>query len=167
MVFLAVMAVVAGFWNVTGDFGALMGHGHTHNFFYGFFHPFTQPLPLLSLLMGVLGILLAWAMYCKKIISPERLGAMFKPLYTTFLRKYWFDELYEDIIVRWVLMRGLFAGFEFFDTRGVDGAVNGVANGVTATGRVLRRVNTGQLQLYGLFMGIGVVVIILAVYFFG
>ena len=30
MVVLAVLAVVSGLWNVTGHFGALMGHGHTH-----------------------------------------------------------------------------------------------------------------------------------------
>ncbi len=167
MVVLATLAVVAGFWNVTGGFGALMGHGETRGFLHGFFHPFTQWLPWLSLILGGLGILLAWAMYCKKVISAERIGDIFRPLYTVFFRKYWFDELYENIIVRMALMRGLFAGFEFFDSRGVDGAVNGVASTAIATGRGLRQANTGQLQFYGLFMGIGAVVIILAVYIFG
>jgi NADH-quinone oxidoreductase subunit L len=32
MVILAVLAVVSGFWNVTGQFGAFMGHGETHGF---------------------------------------------------------------------------------------------------------------------------------------
>ena len=50
---------------------------------------------------------------------------MFKPLYTLFYRKYWFDELYEGVIVRLALLKGLFAGFQLFDSYGVDGAATG------------------------------------------
>ena len=167
MVVLAILAVVSGLWNVTGHFDAFMGHGHTHGFLHGFFHPFTQPLPWISLMLAGLGILLAYAMYSKKWISPERIGSLFKPLYTLFYRKYWFDELYENIIVRIALLRGFFAGLETFDNLGVDGVVNGVANGAIAGGRVIRRAQTGQLQLYGLFIGIGVLAIMLVLYFFG
>ena len=166
MVVLAILAVVSGFWNVTGHFGTLMGHGETHSFVHGFFHPFTQPLPWISLILAGLGILLAYAMYSVKWISPERIGSLFRPLYTLFYRKYWFDELYENIIVRIALLRGLFAGFEQFDNSVVDGAVNGVANGTLAGGRAIRRAQTGQLQLYGLFIGIGILAIMLVVYFF-
>ncbi len=167
MVVLAILSVVSGLWNVTGHFGAFMGHGETHGFVEGFFHPLTQPLPWISLILAGLGILLAYAMYSKKWISPERVGSLFPPLYTLLSRKYWFDELYENIIVRLVLLRGLFAGFQFFDERGVDGAVNGVADGVRAGGRVIRQAQTGQLQLYALAIGVGIVVIILCVYFLG
>ena len=167
MVVLAVLAVVSGLWNVTGHFGAFMGHGETHGFLAGLFHPFTQPLPWLSLILAGLGILLAYAMYSKRSISPERIGSLFKPLYTLFYHKYWFDELYENIIVRAALLKGFFAGLETFDNRAVDGAVNGVANGAIAGGRAIRHAQTGQLQLYGLFIGIGILAIMLAVYFFG
>ncbi len=166
MVVLAILAVVSGLWNVTGHFGAFMGHGETHGFAYGLFHPFTQALPWLSLILAGLGILLAYAMYSAKWLSAERIGSMFKPLYTLFYRKYWFDELYENVIVRIGLLKGLFAGFQLFDSYGVDGAVNGIANTAVATGRAIRRAQTGQLQLYGLVMGIGLVAIILALYFF-
>jgi len=167
MVVLAALAVVSGLWNVTGHFGAFMGHGHTHSFVHGFFHPFTQTLPWLSLLLAGSGILLAYAMYSKRWLSAERIGGLFKPLYTLFYRKYWFDELYENIIVRIVLLKGFFAGLELFDNNAVDGIVNGVANGTIAGGRAIRRAQTGQLQLYALFMGIGILAIIFVVLFFG
>lgn len=168
MVVLAVLAVVSGFWNVTGQFGAFMGHGETHSFIEGLFGIFTHsPIPLVSLAVAGSGILLAYAMYSAKWISPERIGSMFKPLYTLFLRKYWFDELYENVIVRKALVGGFFAGLEQVDTYGVDGAVNGVADGTLAGGRALRRAHTGQLQLYGLVIGIGILVIILVLYFAG
>ncbi len=167
MVLLAILSVASGFWNVTGAFGQFMGHGETHSFVDGFFGILAQPLPWLSLILAGLGILLAYAMYSAKWLSAEQVGSMFKPLYTLFYRKYWFDELYEGIIVRIVLLKGLFAGFQLFDSYGVDGAVNGVASGAIATGRALRKAHTGQLQLYGLFIGIGILAIILCLYFFG
>ncbi len=167
LVILAALAIFSGFWNVTGHFDAFMGHGETHGFFAGLFHPFTQPLPWLSLILAGAGIFLAYAMYRKSWISAERIGGMFKPLYTLFYRKYWFDELYENIIVRNALLKGLFAAFEQFDSRVVDGTVNGVADGAIVSGRTIRHAQTGQLQLYGLFIGIGILAIVFVIYFFG
>jgi NADH-quinone oxidoreductase subunit L len=167
MVVLAFLAVVSGWFNVTGQFGAFLGHGETHGFAEGFFGILTHPLPWLSLILAGLGILLAYAIYSAKWLSAERIGSLFKPLYTLFYRKYWFDELYEDIIVRIALLKGLFAGFQVFDNNAVDGAVNGVANATIAGGRAIRRTQTGQLQLYGLVIGIGILAIVLCLYFFG
>jgi NADH-quinone oxidoreductase subunit L len=167
MVVLAILAVVSGFWNVTGQFSAFMGHGETHSFAQGFFGILSHSLPWISLILAGLGILLAYAMYSAKWLSAERIGGMFKPLYTLFYRKYWFDELYEKVLVGKVLVGGFFAGLQGFDTYGVDGAVNGVASGAIATGKVIRKAHTGQLQLYGLFIGIGILAIILCLYFFG
>jgi len=167
MVILAILAVVSGLWNVTGQFGALMGHGHTKGIIEGFFGIFASPLPWLSLILAGAGILLAYAIYSAKWLSAERIGSFFKPLYTLFIRKYWMDELYEDIIVRKALIGGLFAGFQLIDTNVIDGVVNGVANTAMASGKAIRRAYTGQLQLYGLFIGIGILAIILCLYFFG
>jgi NADH-quinone oxidoreductase subunit L len=167
MVVLAVLAVISGFWNVTGSFSALFGHGETQSFAGGFFGILTHALPWISLILAGLGILLAYAMYSAKRISAERIGARFKPLYTLFLHKYWLDELYENIIVKLVLLKGLFVGFQAIDSYGVDGAVNGLADGAMATGRAIRKAHSGQLQLYGLFIGIGIIVIIACFYFFG
>ncbi|MDH5696337.1 MAG: NADH-quinone oxidoreductase subunit L, partial [Dehalococcoidia bacterium] len=167
MVVLAILAVVSGFWNVTGQFGVFMGHGETHSFAQGFFGILAHPLPWISLILAGLGIFLAYAMYSARWLSAERITRLFSPLHTLFYRKYWFDELYEGLVVRNALVNGLFAGFQFFDNRGVDGAVNGVADGAIATGRAVRRAQTGQLQLYGLFIGIGILAIILCLYFFG
>ena len=167
MVVLAILAVVSGFWNVTGAFGTLFGHGETQGFAEGFFGILTHSLPWVSLILAGLGILLAYAIYSARWLSAERIGSMFKPLYTLFYRKYWFDELYEKVFVGKVLVRGFFAGLQGFDTYGVDGAVNGIANGAMATGKAIRKAHSGQLQLYGLFIGIGILAIILCLYFFG
>jgi NADH-quinone oxidoreductase subunit L len=167
MVVLAVLAVVSGLWNVTGQFGAFMGHGETHSFVEGFFGILTHPLPWISLILAGLGILLAYAIYSAKWLSAERMGQLFAPIYTVFFRKYWLDELYEIVIVRKVLVGGLFNVLRIFDSKGVDGVVNGLASVTMVVGRAIRRVQTGQLQLYGMVIGIGLVVIILFIYFLG
>ncbi|MFC2007804.1 NADH-quinone oxidoreductase subunit L, partial [Chloroflexota bacterium] len=150
LVFLAIPAVIAGWWNLTGGFNDFFGHhGHAaHSFFGGLFGAFTHtvndfPLPLVALLVGLFGIFMAYAIYNKQWIKPEFLGKVFGPLYTMFYSKYWFDELYENIIVKKVLYGGLFAVFSFFDSKGVDGVVNGVADGVRAGGSAIRHAQTG------------------------
>ena len=134
MVILAILAIVSGLWNVTGQFGAFMGHGETHSFTAGFFGILAHPLPWISLILGGLGILLAYAIYSAKWLSAERVGRLFSPLYTLFYRKYWFDELYENIFVGKTLVNGFFAGLQLFDASSVDGVVNGVANTTIAGG---------------------------------
>jgi NADH-quinone oxidoreductase subunit L len=167
MVVLAVLAVVSGLWNVTGHFGAFMGHGETHSFAEGFFGILTHALPWVSLLMAGLGILLAYAIYSARWLPAESIGRLFSPLYKLFYRKYFMDELYEGVFVRKSLLGGLFGAFQYFDSNAVDGAVNGVANATLASGRAIRHAQTGQLQLYGLFIGIGILAIVLSLYLFG
>ena len=167
MVILAILAVASGWLNATGGFSWFLGHGETHSFAQGFFGILAHPLTWASLMLAGLGILLAYAVYSAKWLSAERIGRLFSPLYTLFYRKYWFDELYENVLVGKALINGLFAGLQLFDVHGVDGAVNGVANTTIGAGRAIRRAQTGQLQLYGLFIGIGILAIALCLYFFG
>jgi len=167
MVVLAILAVGSGWANATGAFSNFLGHGETHSFVQGFFGILAHPLPWISLIVAGLGILLAYAMYSVKRVSAEQVGTIFAPLYKLFYNKYWFDEAYEKVFVGKALVNGFFAGLQHFDKNGVDGTVNGIANTTLAAGRTIRKAQTGQLQLYGLFIGIGIVAIALVLYFAG
>ena len=170
MVVLAVLSVFSGWINATGAFGEFMGQGHgheVHSFAEGFFGVLTHPIPLISLAVAGLGVFLAYAMYGAKWISAKAIGRIFKPFYNLFSRKYWMDELYERIIVVKVLIDGICAVADFFDARIVDGAINGVANGTAATGRAIRRVQTGQLQAYAMAIAVGIIAIAACYYLFG
>jgi NADH-quinone oxidoreductase subunit L len=76
------------------------------------------------------------------------------------------DELYEKVFVVRALINGLFRLLQLFDTYVIDGLVNGVAWGTVADGRILRKVQTGRFQVYGLIMLIGIVAIVGFVYLF-
>jgi NADH-quinone oxidoreductase subunit L len=170
MAILAFLSIVSGWIDVAGSFGRFMGHeisGEAPSFFHGFFGKLAHPLPLISLTVAGLGIFLAYAMYSAKWISAEAVGRIFKPLYNLFYHKYWFDELYEKVIVVRVLVDGIFKALSIFDSRVVDGAVNGVATGTAETGAAIRRTQTGQLQAYGVAIAIGIIAIAVCFYVFG
>jgi len=158
MVLLAILAVVSG-WLPISEF--LGGESHS------FFGALASPMSWASLVLAGLGIFLAYAIYSKKWISAESLRRAFAPIYTLFSRKYWVDELYENFFVMRILIDGLFAAFHRFDDRVIDGLVNGVAGGTVAAGRHIRRVQTGQLQLYGMAIFVGILAIVAVFFIFG
>jgi NADH-quinone oxidoreductase subunit L len=166
MVILAGLAIFSGAWNITGGFNTFMGEGSTQGFFTGLFGIFTHSiLPICALLIALLGIFLAYAIYGAKWFSAENIGRTFKPFYNLFYRKYFLDELYENVIVKRLLMRGIFAGLQQIDSKGVDGAVNGAARSTSLFGRLADRIQNGQVQAYAMAIGIGIVAIILVILF--
>jgi NADH-quinone oxidoreductase subunit L len=196
LIILAILACGSGLFNITGGFSAFFGHGETYSVVEGLFGIFAHPLPWLSLILAGLGIFTAYAVYSKKWLSAEAIGKRFSSLYKLFYNKYWVDELYEGIIVKKVLMGGVFRVFQLFDSKvidggintnfvqgfivrnlfgwfksfdqnGVDGAVNGVADTTLVAGKTMRKVQTGQLQLYGLIIGLGIVALIVCLFLFG
>jgi NADH-quinone oxidoreductase subunit L len=153
MVLLATMAVISG-WLPIGHF--LGGEGHSlAEMFWGS----ESWMTWLSLLLAGSGILLAYAMYSARWLAPERLGRIFRPFYVLFFRKYWFDELYERVIVVRVLVNAVFRLCHLFDVYVIDGIVNGIAGGTMLAGGGARKAQTGQLQWYGLALCLGVLVI--------
>jgi len=157
MVLLAILAVVSG-WLPISEF--LGGESHS------FFGALASPLAWASLLLAGLGILLAYAIYSRGWLSAESMRRTFAPLYTLFSRKYWLDELYENVFVVRILIDGLFVAFHWFDDQIVDGLVNGVANGTVVAGRRIRMVQTGQLQVYGIAIFIGILAIVACFFIF-
>jgi NADH-quinone oxidoreductase subunit L len=152
LVILAIMAVIAG-WLPIGEF--LGGESE------GYFHPLTTAIAWVSLALGGLGIFLAYAIYGAKWLSAGSLRRRFAPAHTMLSRKYWFDELYERVFMFKILIDGVFRLFEWFDTHVVDGIVNSIAGGTVVTGSAIRRLQTGQLQAYGIAIFIGILVIAL------
>jgi len=154
---LAVPSILSGFWG-----SPLAGSGGFVGFLEG---SEAEPLNLtvmgLSIVAALGGIYLAWLMYGAKTLSPQKISAAFGPMYNILYHKYWFDELYNGVIVQYGVL-GTAALMKLFDTIVIDGAVNGVGKVTRSAGAVLRQVQTGRLQNYGWAMYAGAVVIALA-----
>jgi NADH-quinone oxidoreductase subunit L len=113
-----------------------------------------------SILIVLIGIFAAYAVYVKG--WPERARAWARrlgPLYQLSFNKWWWDDLYNSTFVQGILRLAKVAWQ--FDIAAIDGVINGIAYIIrTAAGR-LRKLQTGQLQAYGLGMLIGINLIVL------
>ena len=64
------------------------------------------------------------------------------------------------------LIDGVFAVLHWFDDHILDGAVNGIASLTVVVGTGVRRLETGQLQAYGLAIFVGILVIAACIFIF-
>jgi NADH-quinone oxidoreductase subunit L len=136
----------------------------------------------LSLSIAGLGILLAFATYYWKKINAEAIAKALSPVHSFLINKWYFDELYQATVVAGTL--GLSRVLAWFDTKVIDGIVNGVASVTRMTsfasgrfdsfvvdgvvnflayltglfGLMLRKIQTGRVQTYIAFVLFGVMV---------
>ena len=88
-----------------------------------------------SLVVAVTGILLGLLFYLKNPRLPDIWANRLRPLYTASYNKYWVDEFYGMTITRRTmdLARAVFS----FDSKIVDGIVNGLASLSRLTSRIV------------------------------
>ena len=184
LVVLAVFAVGAGWIGIPEDFPAL--GGLVPNWLHGFLgesllEPLEavhfNPVPLLVSVGAALGgLVLGWLVYRNArggVADP--LERPLGPIYTLLRRKYYFDELYDSLLVRpayWFaeafvyerLDRGLIDGSlhaiaglglrvgsflrNKIDLPVVNGSADFVGEGIKSAGQEIRVVQTGRVQLY-------------------
>jgi len=106
-------------------------------------------IAVVATIIPLFGVVLAWAIYSKKLISAEYLAKNFGPVHTLLENKYYLDVLYERIIVRDLFVGAIGGALETFDRVVVDGAVNGVGQVTRGASSGLRYVQSGQFQTYG------------------
>jgi NADH-quinone oxidoreductase subunit L len=122
-------------------------------------------LILASVTVAVVGIAIAWRLFGVELLGlkvtarPERvreLSARVPFLYRASLNKWWFDELNHLLFI--VIGGKVANALWWFDREVVDGTVNLVGRSTVASGRGLRRVQTGHVQNYALGIAVGLIV---------
>jgi len=116
-------------------------------------------LAILSTLVALGGVVLAWTMYGRRPVRAETIGAPTNPIHALLLNKYYVDELYDALFVRPIYRLSQWCA-RAFDLGVIDGIVNGVGRVVVAWGQVLRRVQTGFVMNYALGMLLGAVAVV-------
>jgi NADH-quinone oxidoreductase subunit L len=113
-----------------------------------------------SLSVSLAGILLAWLIYSRQVISRDWLSRRFYGLYALLFNKYYMDEFYHYIIV--LPIRGLGRLLLGIDRYVIGGLVGLVAWLIGAVGRVASTIQNGQVQRYGLVTLLGLVILIVS-----
>jgi NADH-quinone oxidoreductase subunit L len=184
MIFLCVMAVVAGWVGIPGvgeGFAGLAG------FHVGEHHGVNVAPMAASLVLALAGIALAWALYKAKLYPVEKIYKTFRPVAYVLEHKYFFDEAYNFLFVKGTIafarMWGAFDDYVidgavngsawltvmwakakgWFDLKVVDGAVNFAGWITQGFGKIFRRVQTGYVQEYLIVLACGVAAILITV----
>ncbi len=118
----------------------------------------TWTFAIISSLVAVGGIFLAFTMYMRRNPNPYALGDRLHWLWTFLWHKWYFDEIYDILFVKGTYYFAMACWA--FDRRVVDGAVNGVATVVGRSSGRLRRVQTGFVANYALAIALGAVLIV-------
>jgi NADH-quinone oxidoreductase subunit L len=192
LVALASGAVLAGFIGLPAVLGgSQFAHWlepviHAHEEAHGS-HALEWGLMTLSVGVASLGVLIAYLMYRREILSPaifaDLAGGVF---YRLFDRKWYFDEVYQVLFVNGsLLLAKVLAAFDayvidgivngaasvtrfiswlngLFDNYVVDAIVNAVANITFWLGNKFRRVQTGNINsyLYGILIAVALAILV-------
>jgi len=118
-----------------------------------------------SVLIGILGIGIAWVMYKKETVIPERIAATFKYSYKWAYNKFYFDELYL-FVTKKIIFRYISTPIAWFDRHIVDGTMNRIAEGTQQISFRIRGFQSGQIQKYAFVFVTGAVGLALLIIYF-
>ena len=170
LAFLAIFAGWVGLPWLPHGFSSFVYHGDLQH------HSPSYILMLVSTVVAVSGITLAYLMYYKKSISAAAMGERFRLLYRVLYNKYYIDEIYDVAILTpalkfakflWSFDAGVIDGLvnlvgwltvkwaqlkQLFDTYIIDGAVNGLGYLCMAASWILKFIQSGSVQFYALMV---------------
>lgn len=179
------LAVLATLAVTAGVVGSPLG-GYVFGSFLGEHEEASPSFILMGIAIGVAcaGIALAWSMYIKRYFEPDSYLRS-KLVAVPLQRLFWIDDIYDRVVLRPILAvaglfrrtdaavvdgtvrgvgwTGLLAGrvLAVFDRKGVDGAVDGLGDSTLLSGRAVRRIQTGNVQTYLVFLVASVLILVL------
>ena len=168
MIILAVLSVIGGWIGIPH---ALGGKNYFHKFLSVVFDKGHQThqvlhtagaeylLMILSVLMVLIGISIAYLFYILRPDLPKNLAERFKGPYKLLLNKYYIDELYNFAFVQPFIKLAIWF-WRFVDVAIIDGFANGSAYMVGWISGVARKIQTGYVRNYALSLLVGAVFIL-------
>src|SRR5258708_4340330 len=165
LVVLAVLALLIGYVGLPG-----IKDSFTQFVFFGR-NPVVEDVNYLaigaSVVAGMLGLVTAglfyWPAYAR--FSAAEFNRRFARVYDWSHNKGYFDEIYEAMFVRGVIVN-IGRAAQWFDTHAIDGFVDGVADGYRLLGDRLRRLQSGRVQGYavGLFAALVAIAVVALIF---
>lgn len=160
------------------------GHGHDDHVAH-VRHTAHVRAMIMSILVAALGIAASWWTYHRRRVNPAAIQARLPGAHRVLQGQYFFDEFYAATVYRFTLwwaavcaafdrivIDGIVNGTGYLtrmvswvsglcDRYIVDGAVNGVAAVLQGAGEGFRRIQTGRVQTYLVYVSASVLVLIL------
>ncbi len=119
-------------------------------------------ITLLPIIVGVLGILIAYAIYHKRMVDMSKIVSSKNPIYKLLLNRYYEPKIGADLIgVK--LTHGVARIGEFIDRKIIDAFVidNVISNSLIQFGEIARKLQTGIVQNYASITMLGVALLLI------
>ena len=123
---------------------------------------FNRWMVAASTVIALAGIGLASVLYLRRSAANKDPLESIKPVHTLLSRKYFLDELYEDVVVRRSFHNGIARVVDWVDRVVVDGVVDAIGSISRNLGpNFISRFQTGEVQAYGIALTLGSLLILL------
>ena len=160
MVILGAATVVSGFLlNSTTDLRLIPSHWLT-DFLRAEVEGFNFAIAASSTIVALTGVALAYLMYLSRPALARRVGQVLRPAYRLLSRKYYFDDVYERVLAAGLFYGAAARSLDWVDRSLIDGVVRLIDRSGRNVGGVVARVQTGQLQGYGVAISVGVLAVL-------
>ena len=115
----------------------------------------NSSLAMISLSAGVIGIVIAAALYWLKPALAASMRNAFSPLATILENKYYVDEIYGALIVKPLEFVSRLVLWKGVDNVLLDGTVDGGARRIRGAGAILRQMQSGSIRNYATWVVAG------------
>ena len=124
-------------------------------------------LVIMSVSIGVLGIIIAWWLYKKENKRPDAIANALGKLYKWTYDKFYIDEIYL-FVTKKILFNLVARPIAWFDKKIIDGFMEGVGIVTEKSAEKIKGFQSGHLQQYAFTFIAGVIIFALAfIYFLG
>jgi len=114
-----------------------------------------------SVLIGLLGIAIAWILYKKESDVPAKMAKSFGILYTATYNKFYFDEIYL-FVTKKIIFNYISRPIAWFDRHIVDGFMVGIGLVTEKISYQIKGMQSGQLQHYAFMFVAGALALALS-----
>lgn len=162
MLILGMFSIASGaLFNGVTDLGPIPAHWFVH--FLNEDGPGVVAwIAVASMVLAVGGVLVAIAIYGMHLVALDRMPTVWQRANRVLDQRYYMDYLYETLIVRRALFRGIFMASDWVDRKVVDGAVDFIGWTGRNTGKFVGQLQTGQVQVYGVGVSAGAIILLWA-----
>lgn len=169
LIVLGILSVIGGWVGIPHVIGEHLGH--LPNVWEHWLHPLISPIPgwtaidvttewtLMGVSVGLalISAIVAYQFYVKSPETPKKIAESIKPVYNLVYNKYFVDEAYFGFIINPLVSISKNTWY-YIDVNFIDKATYLAGDLVRGMGSFVRSIQTGNMQQYAMYIGIGVVV---------
>ncbi len=172
LIVLGILSAIGGWIGIPHVIAEILP-GHPANIFAEWLAPVLKPIPALghaeaslewglmggSVFLAVISAFVAYHFYVRSPETPKKLSEALGPIYNLISKKYLVDELYFGAIINPLVNFSKQVWYRV-DVNLIDKTTYVISDFVRGGGSLVRSMQTGNLQQYAMYFGLGIVFVL-------